>query len=145
MANLTSGVISGALTRSEFGESDTDNYFENSRNNIVARTVNLRVNTQQVDGSTLIWGNTTYGIWGSYYWGSAFSTPIVRVREQFMWTDYEEDFVAGSAIDGGNSTVSGIGTGSVVFTLGSSFVVPDLTTGSYEPTILASSGSIVLI
>lgn len=92
MANLVDGVISGALTRSEFGESDIDNYFENNIENVYARVVNLRINTQNIDGSSLIWNNTTYGIWGSYYWSGSLSTPIVRSKEQFMWIDYIDSF-----------------------------------------------------
>lgn len=93
MANdFTTGLISGAMTRSEFGESDVDDYFETNTENMHVRVVNLRVGSQNADGSSFIWGNTTYGIWGSFYWSGSMSTPMTRIKEQFMWIDYNEDF-----------------------------------------------------
>ncbi len=126
--NLVGGVVSGALTRSEFGESDTDNYFENNRGRVHARFVNLRVNTQDADGSVLVFDNTTYGIWGSYYWGSQFSTPVVRRREQFMWMDHVDNFATTNYKDLGYTQLSnfysldtndGIGSALVINKLGS--------------------------
>ena len=126
--NLTTSVVSGALTRSEFGESDVDNYFENNKGRIHARSVNLRVSTQDVDGSSLIWGNPTYGIWGSFYWSSALTTPKVRRKEQYMWMDYNEDFTSTSYKDLGFTRIANyysldstndIVTGSIYNKLGS--------------------------
>lgn len=143
---ISEGLVSGAMTRSEFIEQDSsESYFENYTERVHTRFVNLKTDTQQIDGSSLIWGNPTCGIWGSFLWSAALTTPIVRVREQFLWKDYNEDFTTTTYEDVVNSNVQGWGTGSVYFisgTAGSS--VFDFTTGSKTTSIASSVGSIQL-
>lgn len=127
--DLAQGIASAALTRSEFGEADSaDNYFENYTENIVGETVNIRVGSQQVDGSSLIWGNQTYGIWGSFQWSAGLTTPVERIIESKHWIDYTEDFTGSVYEDSTNTTAIGWGTGSIVF--GSETVIQTLNLGS---------------
>jgi hypothetical protein len=160
------GIVSGAMTRSEFGEQDTsESYFENNIERLNMRFVNLRVDFQNFAGSTLIWGNPTFGIWNQFYWGNTANTSFilgnteagvlgfnklgtnesvpVRTREDYMWMDYTEEFSSTTFQDGFNTTASGWGTGSLFF--GGSALAPyDMNVGSYTPTIVLSAGSITL-
>jgi hypothetical protein len=142
---ISQGLVSGAMTRSEFVEQDsTESYFENYTERVQTRIVNLLTDTQQADGTSLIWGNTTYGIWGSFLWSTGFTTPIVRVREQFLWRDYDENFLTTTYEDTVNTTATGWGTGTVIFISGTGSLVFDFTTGSATASIDASTGSIQL-
>lgn len=164
-AMLGRTAISDMMSRSEFGEEDsTDVWFENYTENIHARVVNIKLDYTSFAGSTLIWGNASFGIWGSFYWGNTGeasfilgnstagklginllgtneSTPV-RYKEQCMWTDYDEYFDSTTYKDSTNTTAVGWGTGSVVFVSNQTTI--DFTNGSQTSTVAVNSGSIQL-
>ena len=137
--NLTGqGLASAEMTRAEFGESDTNfGYFENYVSQARVRTVNVRADLISFAGSSMIWGNNTFGIWGSYSWADIPNTSFVlghpvlgilgniemgtqqsepaRFFESRMWVDFDELFVGSDNFNMGSTSVSGFGTGSVVF------------------------------
>lgn len=141
-SDISTGLTSAAMTRSEFGEQDSsESYFENNAESVIARVVNLRVDKQFFTGSILIYGNPIFGIWGSFNWGNNNNnnsfivgnnlfgilgnntlgteiSPPVRYMERFMWHDYNEQF-SDTVYEGVGTTAVGWGTGSVVFGVGS--------------------------
>ena len=142
MSDVGQGITSGAMTRSEFGEQDTsESYFENNIEPFHLRFVNLRTDYTTVVGSPFIWGNPVYGIWGSYLWSASNGTPA-RVREDFMWMDYKENFATTTYKDPINTTGVGWGTGSVLFV--TAINAYNFTAGSYTSSVGVSAGSIQL-
>jgi len=116
--NLVQGVLSGAMTRNEFGEADNvESYFENYAEKIVARIVNLKIDKTEYSGSgVFILGHPVFGVLGSQWLGlDSDSYTTSRIIELKNWIDYDEDFTTTTFQNAGQSTVAGWGTGSVVF------------------------------
>lgn len=142
MGDISGGLLSAGMTRSEFGESDdAENYFENNTATVSVRVINHRIDTINFAGSTLIWGNTTFGSWGSYNWGNGGNTSFilgntqagilgtsklgtqqsspVRLLENYIWIDYFDDFTGSASKDTGSTTAIWDLSGSVTFGVGS--------------------------
>lgn len=120
--NVESGLISGAMTRGEFGESDTTiNYFENYVERVIARIVNIRVDKTTYTGSgVFILSNSSFGVLGSNQLGlDPGAYDRVRDQELYMWEDYNESFTGSEYKDVGSTTAVGWDTGSLSFDVGS--------------------------
>lgn len=142
---IAGGIVSGANTRAEFGESDeSDNYFENNIERVISRTVNYRIDHLTYSGSgVFILGNSTFGILGSQWLGLAVGTEVrTREHELKIWTDYSEDFSATTYRNAGSTTATGWGTGSLTFIQTSATY--DMTSGSATASIAVSTGSVEL-
>lgn len=129
-------------TDAQIGPSDTQTYFEIPVNSINGYLANIRIDTKSIIGSCLFWGNTTYGIWGSFYWSSTYPNAPVRIVESKLYSEQAETFLTTTKKDTFNSSVSGWGSGSVVFFLGQ--VNTSLASGSASSSIGTSVGSIQL-
>lgn len=164
---ISTGIASSAMTRAEFGEQDSsESYFENYLETVYARIMNIKVDFTNYSGDTLIWGNSTFGIWGSFRWnntsvstfvldnpimgvlgrntlGSNVSTPY-RQYEKSLWLDYEEEFDTTTYRDTGSTTARGWGAGSVVFYEGTGSTTIDFTAGSYTAAVSVATGYIQL-
>lgn len=135
--------MSGAMTRSEFGESsDIENYFENYIHRVRVRTVNLRVNHVTYTGSgVFILSHPTFGVLGSQKLGlEDGASDETREREDYMWRDFDIRFNNGSYPDFSNTTAGGWSDGALIFGSASDY---DLSLGSSFGSVSVSGDSLI--
>ncbi len=131
-------------TEEQIGFVDAATFFEVPTDTVLANMANIRINFQQITGSDLIWGNTTFGIWGSFLWSNSFTGSLERQIELSLFFEINEDFSTTTREDGSFTTASGWGTGEVFF--GSPTLVPiSFLTGSATIDVGQSVGSIALL
>lgn len=152
------------ITDEQLSPTGVATYFEVPSDSVLANAINLRVNNLSIAGDTLIWGNTEFGIWGSFNWGNSNETGFVlgnslagvlgtnllginqsdpiRVAEALMFIDINEEFSDTTYLDSSNTTATGWGTGSLSFS--SSGAAYDMSVGSYTATVAVNTGSVQL-
>lgn len=107
-------------TVEQLGTIDTSTYFEVPQDVVLANMANIQVDRTIIVGSSLIWGNVSYGTWGSFEWNNRSGAGFVpeRILESKLFFDIEEDFTSTTYEDASLTTASGWGTGRLLFGLG---------------------------
>lgn len=125
------------------GTIDAASYFENPRNIVRVREINLKADQQTPNGSVLVLGHSTWGHIGSFVLGDGDSRETTRWFESYHFMDLDIDF-SSTDYEHANSTATGWGTGSLTFLNVSGSSEVDFTTGTSTATISTSTGSIEL-